>query len=249
MTVAATLSPEINAGGFSRRNGTIQFYVRVNALLAPDMTVLDFGAGRGLHADSSMRLLRDLADMRGKAAKVIGVDVDDAVLRNPLLDEAHVFDGQRIPLADASVDLIFSDHVFEHIDDPAVTAREFDRVLKPGGWICARTPSSTSLIALGGRLVPNRLHAKLIRTIQPGGGRLDEDVFPTRYRMNSKAALRRLFPPARWDHFSYYWNGDPEYHFGSTLIARLMQAAMALKPGGEKILVFIQKRPDESVES
>lgn len=41
--------------------------------------------------------------------------------------------GQRLPLEDASVDAVFSDNVFEHIEDvPAVTA-EMARVLKPGG--------------------------------------------------------------------------------------------------------------------
>jgi hypothetical protein len=34
-------------GGFSRVDGSIEFYTRVNALLGPDMTVVDFGAGRG----------------------------------------------------------------------------------------------------------------------------------------------------------------------------------------------------------
>jgi len=173
---------------------------------------------------------------------VIGVDVDEAVLRNPRLDEAHVFDGRRIPLPDASVDIVVSDHVFEHIDDPAGMAAELDRILKPGGWICARTPSSTSFIALGARLVPNRLHAKVLRRIQPNSTREDEDVFPTRYRLNSKRALKRYFPPSRWQHFSHYWDGEPAYNFGSVAVARLMQLLMAIKPGGEKIFVFMRKK-------
>lgn len=41
------LFPEVSAGGFTRMDGTVEFYTRVNALLRPDMTVLDFGAGRG----------------------------------------------------------------------------------------------------------------------------------------------------------------------------------------------------------
>jgi SAM-dependent methyltransferase len=242
VSVIARLYPETEAGGFSRKAGGLLFYARVQELLEPGMTVLDFGAGRGLHAESRIKLMRELANMKGKVAKVIGVDVDDAVMRNPMLDEAHVFDGRRIPLADRSVDLVVSDHVFEHIEDPAAAAAELDRILKPGGWICARTPSSGSLIALGARLVPNRLHAKLLRRIQPDGTREDEDVFPTRYRLNSKSALRRYFPPARWEHYSHYWDGEPAYHFGSVAVARLMQLIMALKPGGEKLFVFLRKK-------
>ena len=39
--------PEVGAGGFTSLDGTIEFYTRINALLDPAMTVLDFGAGRG----------------------------------------------------------------------------------------------------------------------------------------------------------------------------------------------------------
>lgn len=39
--------PEIEVGGFTSIDGTIEFYTRISALLNPSMTVLDFGAGRG----------------------------------------------------------------------------------------------------------------------------------------------------------------------------------------------------------
>lgn len=39
--------PEIGAGGYTSRDGTVEFYGRVQALLRPTMHVLDFGAGRG----------------------------------------------------------------------------------------------------------------------------------------------------------------------------------------------------------
>lgn len=241
MSVYVGMYPEVQAGGFTRRSGTIQFYARVNSLLRPDMIVLDFGAGRGLHDDIKDGFLRDLCVLKGKVKRVIGVDVDDAVLRNPIVDEAHIFDGARLPLGDASVDLVLSDHVFEHLGDPGAAAAELDRVLKPGGWICARTPSSGSMIAIGARMVPNRLHAKAIKRLQPGG-REAEDVFPTRYRLNSHRALRKYFPPSRWSHHSYGWNSEPTYHLGSRLLVRVMAAAQALKPGHEKLLIFVQKK-------
>jgi len=235
--------PEVSAGGFTRVDGTLQFYVRVNALLKPDMHVLDFGAGRGRVASSGKPMHAQLCDLRGKVTRVTGIDVDEAVYENPMLHEAIVFDGGRIPLPEHSVDLVLSDHVFEHIPDPAHTASELDRVLKPGGWICARTPHSLSMVAIAGRLAPNRFHARLLRKVQPNQ-REDRDVFPTLYRLNTKAALRRYFPSPKWHSSSYTWNPEPTYNFGSPLVLRAMMLYQFLKSPicGEVLLVFIQKQ-------
>ena len=57
------LRPEISAGGFDRYDGTMQFYHRVNALLMPDFTVVDFGAGRGVnHIEDQIKYRRELQD-------------------------------------------------------------------------------------------------------------------------------------------------------------------------------------------
>lgn len=106
--------PERAAGGFTRVDGTVQFYSRVNALVEPEMTVVDLGAGRGAISDSNTRIHRALCDLRGKAKKVIGLDVDRAVLDNPFVNEALVYDGGLLPLKDQSVDLIVADNTFEH---------------------------------------------------------------------------------------------------------------------------------------
>ena len=42
---------------------------------------------------------------------------------------------ERLPLADGLFDLVVSQAVFEHVEDPHGTARELFRVLKPGGTI------------------------------------------------------------------------------------------------------------------
>ena len=47
------LYPEAQAGGFTRYDQHVIFFARVNALLRHDMTVLDFGAGRGIWAERS----------------------------------------------------------------------------------------------------------------------------------------------------------------------------------------------------
>jgi hypothetical protein len=51
----AAVYPEYNAGGFTKYDGGLQFYGRINALLRPDMVVLDLGAGRGRQFDTDNR--------------------------------------------------------------------------------------------------------------------------------------------------------------------------------------------------
>lgn len=238
------MRPECGAGGFSRFSGAVQFYQRVNALLTPDMTVVDLGAGRGAFVDVEAPYTQSLQTLKGKVAKVIGLDVDPVVLTNPVVDEAHVIgkDG-RLPLDDLSVDVIVSDWVFEHIDDPKLFASEVDRVLRPGGWVCARTPSKWSPISVAARMVPNKMHAKVLESVQPG--RKAEDVFPTRYRMNTLSDLRSIFPPSKWTHSNYKWKGDPHYHFENDLVWRFTEVVTNLLPDAfaHTLLVFIQKKP------
>jgi SAM-dependent methyltransferase len=97
--------------------------------------VLDIGCGVG-------RLSRALAS---RAAHVTGIDVSPKMLeraRELNADVANVewIVGDGVSLggvADASVDVVVSHVVFQHIPDPAITlgyVREIGRVLRPGGW-------------------------------------------------------------------------------------------------------------------
>src|SRR5690349_16475072 len=117
--------PEVAAGGFSRTDGSVEFYARVNALLSVDSVVLDFGAGRGRFLEDPIKYRRNLRTMRGRVRQVIGVDVDSAVLGNPSVDVAYcVASGGQIPIAASSVDVVISDFTFEHIESPAAVASE-----------------------------------------------------------------------------------------------------------------------------
>ena len=232
---------EIAAGGFSRRDGTVQFYTRVEALLEPQMTVLDFGAGRGILADAPP-VMRRLANLKGKVARVIGLDVNPAVAQNPFLDSGLVYDGGAFPLENESVDLVVSDHTFEHICDAEHVACEIHRVLRGGGWLCARTPYFASLHAIASRLVGNKNQVSALAFVQPG--RKDIDIFPTAYRMNSGRALRKLFPANKWFDASYTWTPEPTYFGASTALFQVLRIYYALKEPlfGEVLMVFLRKR-------
>ena len=138
--------PENGAGGFSRCDGTVQFYQRVRALLRPDYVVLDFGAGRGAayYQDSSL-YRKSLRNLRGEGRRIIGVDVDPVVSSNPLIDEGVVIDpASPLPFPNDTFDLIVSDSTFEHVSDAKRVASELDRVLMVGGKKTAYLPAATS---------------------------------------------------------------------------------------------------------
>lgn len=238
------LYPEVSVGGFSRIDGTIQFFTRVNALLRPDMVVVDFGAGRGEYVETERTNYgSSLRVMRGKVRRVIGLDVDAAVLTNSALDEAHVIEPDRpLPLADASADLIVCDHTFEHLEKPDFVVAELLRILKAGGWICIRTPNKNGYIGVGGRIIPNRFHVMLLKRLQPH--RKAIDAFPTWHRANSFSQLRRLFPDTQWKRYMYTWNPEPAYFANSVISWRIATFISAFLPQslGAVILLFAQKK-------
>lgn len=236
--------PETAVGGFSSVDGTVQFYQRVNAILDKDSLVVDLGAGRGSAADTDTSPYRlALMTLRGKCRKIIGVDVDEAVLNNPMVDEARLIgaDGS-LPLEDNSVDMIISDNVFEHISNVDQFSSEIDRVLRVGGWVCARTPNRWGYIGIGTNLIPNRWHVALLKYLQPT--RKDIDVFPTCYKLNTISSLKKAFPQTKWEHYIYSWNAEPAY-FGSSRTAWfVVKTIFRFTPGalGGTWNIFLRKK-------
>ena len=237
--------PEVHAGGFADNDGSILFYSRINALLEPHMTVLDYGAGRGVATLSDpCEYRRHLRRLLGKVERVIGVDVDLAVLTNNYVDEAYVIeiDG-RLPFSDATFDVIVSDYVFEHVARPAHVAAELRRVLKPGGWILARTPNLFGYVALGTKLTPPFLRNAVLRRLNPNAG--GKDNFPVKLRMNSKRALRRAFPTDDFEHLSYVRRFEGLGYFGrAEWLVRMARACMHFLPTfmGPEIIIVLRKR-------
>lgn len=235
--------PEAAFGGFSRDDVSIEFYTRIAALIKPTDRVLDYGAGRGAQIDTEASdYRRQLKTLKGRVAHVEGCDVDAAVFENPFLDHAALFEPNKpLPYPDDSFDLIYSNWVFEHVEDPGQVAGELLRVVKPGGYICAMTPNKLGYIALAARLAGNARHVPLLKKIQPG--RLDFDVFPTLYRLNTKGAVRKAFGE-RAEVAVYAVNSSPSYHFNKPavygalkLLHRLLPEAMA-----GVLLIFVRKR-------
>ena len=141
-------------------------------------TVLEAGCGRTTR----------LADHRDRIGRLVGIDLDSAAGReNASLDEFVEADlSGPLPFDDASFDLVYSNFVVEHLDDPVRTFREFHRVLRPDGWLVLLTSNRSNPFMAAARAMPQRLRVLVKRS---GAGAVERDVFPARYRANTPAAL------------------------------------------------------------
>ena len=102
-------------------------------------TVVDIGSGAG-----GVPIL--LADRYG-ASRVIGLDVEATMVaharakveRAGLVDRIEIrkVEPGPMPLADGSVDIVFSKDSIVHIPDKEALAADAFRVLRPGGWFVA----------------------------------------------------------------------------------------------------------------
>ena len=66
------MRPEIGAGGFARDSSEVAYYLRINALLKPSMTLVDLGAGRGTQLLGPKSFVGELMKFQGKVKRVIG---------------------------------------------------------------------------------------------------------------------------------------------------------------------------------
>jgi SAM-dependent methyltransferase len=228
--------PESRFGGFTRLDGTLAFYSRVQALARPDSVVVDFGCGRGAYAGDSLPLRRDLRIFKGKVRQVIGLDASPSGAENPFLDEFHRLEGERWPLGDAVAGLVVCDNVLEHLPDPDAFFAEARRVLEPGGSLCLRTPNRWNYVALLSRLVPNRSHTQVLAKAKPWLA--DQDVFPTFYRCNTLPAVRRALARHGFDAVVYGYEAEPSYLSFSTAAYALGVLHQRLAPGIFRAAIF-----------
>jgi SAM-dependent methyltransferase len=147
-----SLGKPAEAGQFilARRHRLISQHVP----LGPDQVLLDFGCGSGAQA-----LL-----FAHQVGRVVGVDVVPGHVRALQAaaraqgvagrTAAVLYDGDRLPLADASVDVVISCEVLEHVADEATALREIRRVLRPGGHLALTVPNKWWVFETHGARLP-----------------------------------------------------------------------------------------------
>jgi SAM-dependent methyltransferase len=102
----------------------------------PTGVVLDLGCGRG--ADLQLLATRDpAAEVRlvGLDASAEGVDAARHAAVDPRLAFERADLRERLPFADAEVDVVYSHNLLECLADPGALACEIARVLRPGGQV------------------------------------------------------------------------------------------------------------------
>ena len=157
----------------------------LDAIVTPQTVWLDVGCGRDLSPGNAATARR----LAGRCRKLVGIDPSDNIDDNPFVHERLKLPIEAHPPGPA-YDLITLRMVAEHVEAPEQVAKQLASLLRPNGRIVIYTVGryAPSVIVAAG--TPLWVHHAVKRVLW----RTEErDTFPTVYRMNTRAALRRLF--------------------------------------------------------
>lgn len=162
--------------------------------------VLDFGCGNGNYVIDEFRSRIDWA---------CGVDISPTeTTNNVCLDEILCLRGGVVPYPDNYFSTVLALWVFEHIQYPALIFKELHRVLKPGGSLIFSTPNRSCLLLRVKSLINGRFSAFFNTGIY---GRTKESIYPTFYRANDLATLRKLLDEAGFKYLDLRLNYEPGF--------------------------------------
>jgi ubiquinone/menaquinone biosynthesis C-methylase UbiE len=149
---------------------------------------LDLGCGRGPSSPELIRVRR-----RTRESLYIGVDLDMISLKNCNEKNRVRARVESLPFPNACFDLVTSNMVFEHLDDPLAVLQEAYRVLDGEGVLIIHTASSLHYMLLAGRLLKRILPQKAyVGLVSRYTRRAEEDIFQTRYRLNTAKNFSRI---------------------------------------------------------
>jgi ubiquinone/menaquinone biosynthesis C-methylase UbiE len=159
---------------------TLRSYLRVGG------SWLDLGCGRQVLPD----WIPDQTSLLARAKLTVGMDyTKESFIGNQQLSNFVVGDIEDVPFAAETFDMVSANMVVEHLEKPAAALREIHRILRPGGYFVYHTPNSKFYITFLASLLPQSVKNKIIRLAE---GRSEQDVFATRYRMNSLGTIYEI---------------------------------------------------------
>lgn len=158
--------------------------------------------------------LRGLSGVKLHGSEYLGPDVQPGEVKDGIRHE----DVTALSFADASVDVVVSNDVFEHVPDAEAGFREVARVLRPGGVLVMTIPfharraaSSVRARLAGGKvlhLAPPEYHGN---PVDPGGSLVFHDFGFDVLDVLGRAGLSAKVV-AEWS-VSYGHLGGPQWYF------------------------------------
>lgn len=228
--------PESRFAGFTNIDGTIAFYSRVNALINPEDTIIDFGCGRGAYQDDPIPFRRNLRILKNKCSRVIGLDIDPEAATNPYIDEFQILESQDWPIESNSVNICICDYVLEHLSDPEVFFSQSHRVLRQGGYLCIRTSNLFSYFGLIAKLLPENSHKHVLSVakdhLEP------KDKFRLLLRCNSIRRIQLALEKQGYQNVVFGYEAEPGYLRFSTFSYWLGVMHQKYAPNFLKVGIF-----------
>jgi 2-polyprenyl-3-methyl-5-hydroxy-6-metoxy-1,4-benzoquinol methylase len=149
------------------------------------LTAVDVGCSAGFIAD----------ELALAGATTHGVDIDEPGLAKASARfghrvQFHLANGEHLPFADSSVDVVVLNHIYEHVVDPEAVVREIQRVLSDDGVLYLGLANRLGIVEPHYRLpflswLPYALADRYVRAF----GRADH--YHERFR--TRRGLKRLF--------------------------------------------------------
>lgn len=103
------------------------FRQEILKVIKSDFIVLDVGAGAGIV---------DEMNFKNDCKEIYGIDPDERVVNNKFLTKGYKGLADKMPFfEDNKFDLVISDNVLEHVENPSSFLKEINRVLKEGGYL------------------------------------------------------------------------------------------------------------------
>jgi len=159
----------------------------IKTYVKPNVEWLDLGCGHRILPPWRGKEERMLI---GNCKNIVGIDYDlHSLKKNNSIHGKVRGNITELPFKNNSFDLITSNMVIEHLDNPDVQFAEINRVLKIGGIFVFHTPNKYGYAVILKQFVPNILVEKLVFLLE---GRKEDDVFETHYKANSRRKIDNL---------------------------------------------------------
>ena len=197
-------------GKLRLQKGNIYSYYEETVIkhMKSNQTIVDVGGGKKSFVTEHKKQYEN--------SKVIAVDIsDDELAFNDEVDEKIVADvTKEIPISDASVDMIISRSVLEHLVDQDKFFENANRVLRKNGesYFIHIFPSKFSLFAIVNQLLPKSISNRLLGAIFPESKKTNG--FPAYYNKCYYSAMKKMLIENEFEIEEFECNYYQSAYFG-----------------------------------